>query len=424
MPAQSVKSTRTVIATHVRPRGPGPRAGSPGTGSAGTIKAGPRDPPLLPTSKPHGGGGGGNGPSMTTTRPPADPSPHDLALIQAAQARTVFPALLAEGDALTRQGHFAAATSLYTRALEICPFDATALATRSRCYILQGNDDLALADAHGALKSDPHSSKAQCALADALFNRGDFEEALLMYHRGNHARPDLDEFTTGIARATQAICSAVAGIDPAKLKAQRAVEMAQADDPKTGLGLPPTHQKTRPRLATAHHPGAVGRNLSSNALRRSTGPVMNTTTITRRGSTPSHPSTTTPTSPTPQPREILERNLLEELYDDHTFLLALASDASLMAAAGGDVGTCVADGCRYMQARLEYWRVRNPTGRPASATVSALARLRLAGKNNTKLISARDRTSTVTVSTPPDRNRPGAATPARRTRDAAARQMT
>ncbi|KAI8908648.1 hypothetical protein DFJ77DRAFT_422584, partial [Powellomyces hirtus] len=237
-----------------------------------------------------------------------------------------FPALLAEGDALTRQGHFSAATSLYTRALEICPFDATALAARSRCYILQGNDDLALADAHAALKSDPHSSKAQCALADALFNRGDFEEALLIYHRGNHARPDLDEFTTGIARATQAICSA----------------------------------KSRPRLATAHHPGAVGRNLSSNALRRSTGPVMNTATITRRGSTPSHPSTTTPTSPTPQPREILERNLLEELYDDHTFLLALASDASLMAAAGGDVGTCVADGCRYMQARLEYWRVRNP----------------------------------------------------------------
>ncbi|KAJ3023944.1 Tetratricopeptide repeat protein 25 [Thoreauomyces humboldtii] len=388
--------TRTVIATNVTRRPIAPS--TPGAGSAGSVSSRKlKDAsPAAPIAK------------TSTAAPPLTHSRNAPQESQATVAAQVFPALLAEADQLVRLGQYPAASSMYSRALELCPHDPTALSARSRCYVLLGNADPALADAEAALKVDRTNPKALAAKADALFSRGDFEEALVWFHRGALSRPDVDEFRIGVLRATEAICSALSGIDPNRLRVQRANQEAI----ETGIGDVKSHQVTKKRTGLVHHPGAVGRNVSSHTLWKSnaslTGPNGNRPTTT----TPRRPSVGVPTAPVPQqPREILERNLLEELYDDHVFLLALAADASLMDAADGDVGSLVQEGCRYMQSRLDYWQVRNPSGRPASATVSAVAKMRgLLGNKGPN--AARKDTVGGTVGT--RSFRPSAATPIRK----------
>lgn len=38
---------------------------------------------------------------------------------------------------------------------------------------------------------------------------GDFEYALMYYHRGHHLRPELDEFRLGIQKAQEAIDNSI-----------------------------------------------------------------------------------------------------------------------------------------------------------------------------------------------------------------------
>lgn len=45
--------------------------------------------------------------------------------------------------------------------------------------------------------------------AEALYNAGDFEMALVYYHRGNRLRPELLEFRLGIQKAREAIINCV-----------------------------------------------------------------------------------------------------------------------------------------------------------------------------------------------------------------------
>lgn len=50
------------------------------------------------------------------------------------------------------------------------------------------------------------------AKAEALYSKGDFEMALLHYHRGHQAKPDVDDFRLGIQKAKEAINNAIGGV--------------------------------------------------------------------------------------------------------------------------------------------------------------------------------------------------------------------
>ena len=45
--------------------------------------------------------------------------------------------------------------------------------------------------------------------AEALYQMGDFEQALVYYHRGYHLRPELQEFHFGIQKSKEAIDNCV-----------------------------------------------------------------------------------------------------------------------------------------------------------------------------------------------------------------------
>ena len=49
--------------------------------------------------------------------------------------------------------------------------------------------------------------------ADALYNKGDFEGALLYYHKGRKLRPKSEEFRLGVLKAEEALESFFPGRD-------------------------------------------------------------------------------------------------------------------------------------------------------------------------------------------------------------------
>ena len=56
---------------------------------------------------------------------------------------------------------------------------------RSHCYLKLGNHEKALEDAEASLQDDKSFIKGLYAKAEALYFKGDFEYALVFYHRGN-----------------------------------------------------------------------------------------------------------------------------------------------------------------------------------------------------------------------------------------------
>ncbi|XP_050426693.1 uncharacterized protein LOC126837013 [Adelges cooleyi] len=95
------------------------------------------------------------------------------------------------------------------KALELSPNDKTALVSRSKCYLLLGQPQLALKDAEVALQEDSTYLKAIYQKAEALYHLGDFEHALVFYHRGLHVRPELEQFRLGVQKAREAIENAI-----------------------------------------------------------------------------------------------------------------------------------------------------------------------------------------------------------------------
>lgn len=72
-----------------------------------------------------------------------------------------------------------------------------------------GDADSALKDAESCLKDTNDFTKGLFQKAEALYAMGDFEFALVHYHRGNKLRPELNEFRLGIQKAREAIDNSI-----------------------------------------------------------------------------------------------------------------------------------------------------------------------------------------------------------------------
>ncbi|GAB6018707.1 hypothetical protein CHUAL_000383 [Chamberlinius hualienensis] len=101
------------------------------------------------------------------------------------------------------------ALQFINKALEFRPNSKECYVARSKCNLLLGHLDEALKDADRALDIDRSNVKALYAKAEALYSLGDFESALVYYHRGQNLRPELEEFRLGIQKAEEVILSLV-----------------------------------------------------------------------------------------------------------------------------------------------------------------------------------------------------------------------
>ncbi|KAF5401601.1 Tetratricopeptide repeat protein 25 [Paragonimus heterotremus] len=119
--------------------------------------------------------------------------------------KSTFEVYRSEGDSLLAKKKFTEAINCYTHALEGKEKDLHCLLKRSLCHSYLGNIEKALEDSDSALSACPDHYKALLQKAEVLYNKGDFEFALVYFHRGHKKRPERHEFRLGIQKCEEAI---------------------------------------------------------------------------------------------------------------------------------------------------------------------------------------------------------------------------
>uniref|UniRef100_A0A8D2LPD2 Outer dynein arm-docking complex subunit 4 n=1 Tax=Varanus komodoensis TaxID=61221 RepID=A0A8D2LPD2_VARKO len=229
--------------------------------------------------------------------------------------RGTFPSLMAEGTMLSRRGELVKALSCYTYALQLQPGDRNCLVARSKCYLRLGDTENALKDAEASLIPDKAFTKGLYQKAEALYTMGDFEFALVFYHRGHKLRPELQKFRLGIQKSQEAIENSVGSPSSVKLENKGDLYFLSRQAEKLQIKYPKKDAKY---------------------LSKQQEPMRN---------------------------EKTERQLLGELYVDKAFLEKLLKDEDLTKSTtkqGVTVGDLIQEGLSYLDTRTDFWQQQKP----------------------------------------------------------------
>ncbi|NXX13272.1 TTC25 protein, partial [Podargus strigoides] len=230
-----------------------------------------------------------------------------------------FPSYMAEGTLLCRRGEYAKALACFANALELRAGDKHGLVARSQCYLKLGDTENALKDAEASLQNDKTFYKGLYQKAETLYTMGDFEFALVFYHRGHKLRPELQKFKLGIEKSQEAIVNCIGS--PSSVKLENKEDLCfisrQAESKKAD-------QKSQIKR------------IKDQKCARIQQPVRNHKT---------------------------QRQLLGELYPDKAYLEKLLKDEDLMESStkqGIKVGDLVLSGISYLDKRSEFWQQQKP----------------------------------------------------------------
>ncbi|XP_043820473.1 outer dynein arm-docking complex subunit 4 isoform X2 [Dromiciops gliroides] len=234
--------------------------------------------------------------------------------------RSTFPSYMAEGERLYLCGEYQKAALSFTKALRLQMGDRNCLVARSKCYLKLGDLENSLKDVEESLKNDQTFCKGIFQKAETLYTMGDFEFALVYYHRGYKLRPER-EFKVGIQKAQEAINNSVGS--PSSIKLENKGDLfflsKQAESMKA-------QQKTPTRQ--------LWKDSKAESKRKST--LKSEKTV---------------------------RQLLGELYVDKEYLEKLLKDEDLIKGTikrGMTVEDLIMTGINYLDTRTDFWRQQKP----------------------------------------------------------------
>jgi len=228
---------------------------------------------------------------------------------EADELRSTFTTYLAEGDKLFTNGDYTKALEAYSKALQLKPGDKTCLVSRSKCYLHIGDAESALKDADECIKDDKTYHKGLYQRAEALYQMGSFEFALMYFHRGNSLRPELAQFRLGIQKCQEAIENSVGSPETIELD--------------TRVSISKNRRQTLDFRQKRHFKEEEKRVAS----------------------------------------EKTAKALLGELYKDRQYLEQLAADELLTQSeyiSGESISEIINNGIRYLDNRTEFWRQQKP----------------------------------------------------------------
>uniref|UniRef100_A0A8C3BV68 Outer dynein arm-docking complex subunit 4 n=1 Tax=Cairina moschata TaxID=8855 RepID=A0A8C3BV68_CAIMO len=230
-----------------------------------------------------------------------------------------FPGFMTEGTLLYRRGEYGKALACFDNALKLRAEDKHCLVARSKCYLRLGDTENSLKDAEASLQNDKTFAKGLYQKAETLYTMGDFEFALVFYHRGYRLRPELQKFRQGIQKSQEAIVNCIGSPSSVKLenKGDLCFISRQAESKKA-------NQKLQIKLTKDQQ-------------------------WTKKQE--------------PQRNPKVERQLLGELYADKAYLEKLLKDEDLMKSStkqGIKVADMVLSGIAYLDTRTEFWQQQKP----------------------------------------------------------------
>ncbi|XP_073793714.1 outer dynein arm-docking complex subunit 4 isoform X3 [Danio rerio] len=234
--------------------------------------------------------------------------------------KSTFTTYMAEGDQLFQRGEYVKAVESFTTALTLQPDDKNCLVSRSRCYVKLGDAENALKDAESSLKDNKNYFKGLYQKAEALYTMGDFEFALVYYHRGHKLRPELQEFRLGIQKAQEAIDNSVGTI--CLPKGPSSVKLVNKGD------------------LSFFHNGVHPQNLN-----------------------PSNKKESKKHSKKTDKGEKTAKQLLGELYSDREYLKKLLQDEDLVKCkirSGERVQDLIVGSISYLDTRMAFWQQQKP----------------------------------------------------------------
>ncbi|XP_059813764.1 outer dynein arm-docking complex subunit 4-like isoform X2 [Hypanus sabinus] len=221
-----------------------------------------------------------------------------------------------EGDRLYSLGKYEKAIQSYTLALRQEPKNRKCLVARSRCFLSMGNAAAALSDAE--------ASQGLYQKAESLYAKGEFELALMYYHRGQKLRPDDRLFRLGIQKAQEAITNSVGSPSSVRLDTKGDLSFFYRKE-----------EKVAPKTKSQPWRQSLDLKQASPMKQNQLEPKTNRTV----------------------------RALLGELYHDKEYLEKLLTDKELMkvnTGSGGTVQDLVTGGISLLDAQTEFWREQKP----------------------------------------------------------------
>eukprot|EP00055_Hartaetosiga_balthica_P013671 m.71095 g.71095 ORF g.71095 m.71095 type:complete len:554 (+) comp8337_c1_seq1:58-1719(+) len=251
--------------------------------------------------------------------------------MDAEQNLATYNKFVAEGQNFEQSLMYPQALDCYTNAIDALSVagvlqDETAkmcLCLRSKCYLKLGDHENALKDAESALDVDKEFIKGFYAKAEALYQKGDFENSLVFFQRGHEMRPDMKDFSLGKQKAREAIDNAIGDTKKCHLTVEGDLEIyfEGLEETKKGKGKGGSGQPSKKTKR--------GRSAKKNVPKEKSIKSM--------------------------------KQLLGELYTDRAYLEELMNDKSLnLGEAGQDIKSLAHEGLQYLDKRTEFWRQQKP----------------------------------------------------------------
>ncbi|XP_051894692.1 outer dynein arm-docking complex subunit 4 [Pristis pectinata] len=229
-----------------------------------------------------------------------------------------------EGDRLYLLGEYEKAIRSYTHALQQEPKNKDCLVARSRCYLLLGNTTAALNDAEASQMGNKDFHKGLYRKAESLYAKGEFELALMFYHRGHKLRPDDHTFRLGIQKAREAIDNSVGSPSSVRLETKGDLSFFYRRE-----------EKAAPKTKSQLRRQKLNLKQQQQKKQEQMEPKTNKTV----------------------------RVLLGELYRDKEYLEKLLLDKELMKTStesGGTIQDLIMSGISFLDTRTEFWRQQKP----------------------------------------------------------------
>ncbi|XP_075071427.1 outer dynein arm-docking complex subunit 4 isoform X2 [Mixophyes fleayi] len=234
--------------------------------------------------------------------------------------RSTFVTYMAEGEQLYQKGEYHKSKESFSNALDLQPNEKHCLVARSKCFLKLGDPASALRDADSSLQEEKDFFRGLYQKAEALYAMGDFEFALVFYHRGHKLRPELQVFRLGIQKAQEAIENSVGTPTSVKLEHREGMEFLskQEESKKAKQKSPAKLPKKDPKQQK-----------KVDALKS----------------------------------QKTARQLLGEIYNDMEYLESLLKDEGLVkrnTRSGLKLQDLILNAITYLDTRTEFWRQQKP----------------------------------------------------------------